>query len=558
MKVQSIILMILNFAGSLSVLLFGMKFLSDGIQKSAGERLQKTLSFMTKNRFLGLFTGCFLTMLIQSSGATTVMVVSFVNAGLVTLEQSVAVIFGANIGTTITAWIVALFGFNFKISSIAIPSFALGYILSIWKKIKKEGLGQSIMGFSLMFVALGWLSDAVSVNAENMSFLATIQTLGFWSYVIAVLIGILITALLHSSSAVTAIIITMAYNNILTWTFSAALVIGSNIGSTIDSIMASFGSKTNARRAALVHVLFNTATAILALIFLPYLTKLIDLIVPGKPEESITYHIAMLHTVFNFIGTILFLPFTKQIAALVKKIIKEKKEYLSENYIFPFPEHAAHESATIPIVAAKTEIQHMADITVEMFDSVQMGLSNTQVFVEKHYEKLIKQEAYLDQMQERLTAYLLKCQILTISNGQAESINTMIAITSELEELSDQCVALGFYLARMVEKNLSIPQDDKELLFPYIELVRQLLYFVYRHIGSTLTEDQHEFAHSLEDQIDTERNKLKKCARTRLESGCNVKAELLYIDIVRKIEKMGDNCFAIAGRLTSQSSKVSK
>ncbi|MCR5045389.1 MAG: Na/Pi cotransporter family protein [Treponema sp.] len=551
MNAQSILSMIFHFAGSLSVLLFGMKFLSEGIQKSAGEGLQKALSFMTKNRFLGLFTGCLLTMLVQSSGATTVMVVSFVNAGLVSLEQSVAVILGANIGTTVTAWIVSLFGFDFKISSIAIPIFALGYLLSIFKRLKKEGLGQSIMGFSLMFVALGWLSDAVSLNSGNMGFLSTIQNFGLWSSVLAVFVGIGVTALLHSSSAVTAIVITMAYNGILSWNFSAALVVGSNIGSTIDSIMAAFGSKTNARRAALVHVLFNTVTAILALIFLGQLTALVDCIVPGKPEQTITYHIAMLHTLFNLLGTLLFLPFTNQVALLAKTIIKEKKEEVPEVYEFPLPEHAVYESIAIPLVAIKSEIKKMADMTVEMFDSVQSGLSDSKTFSEKVYPGLLQRESYLDQMHEKITMRLLKCQHYTASDSQVDSVNVMIAVVSELEELSDHSLALGMSLVRMEEKKLVIPQEDKDALIPYIELVRQLLYFVYRHIGDTLTAEQHEFAKSLEDQIDSERKRLKKLGRSRLETGGNVKSELLYIDIVRKIEKAGDNCFAIASRLTS-------
>ncbi|WP_407428705.1 Na/Pi cotransporter family protein [Treponema sp.] len=548
--ITNILMTIFNIAGSLCLLLFGMKLMSDGIQKSAGEKLQAALGFMTKNRFLGLLTGCLLTMLIQSSGATTVMVVSFVNAGLITLSQSVAVIFGANIGTTVTAWIVALFGFDFKISALAIPIFAVGYILSIVRKRRHENIGLALMGFSLLFIALGWLSDAVSLSASGMGFLTSVQKIKFWSYPIAVLIGIAITALIHSSSAMTAIVITMAYNGVLTWEFSAALVIGSNIGSTVDSVMAAFGSKTNARRASLIHVLFNCATALLALIFLPYLTRLVDFITPGKAEATITYHIAMLHTLFNVFGTLIFLPFTNQLAHLTEILIKEKKEEIPENYSLPFPELAAHESATIPLMEVRLEIQHMADRTVEMFDRVQIGFTNAKKFCEKHYENLIKEEALLDRMQEELTAYLLRCQNLSLSDIQMKSINSMLGIVTELEELSDQCLTMGVFISRIEEKKVVLKESDKEKLLPYIELVRQLLYFVYRHIGQKLSAEQHEFAHTLENQIDEERINLKKLARTRLETGANVKAELLYIDIVRKIEKMGDSCFAIAGRLT--------
>ena len=547
--IANILMTVFNIAGSLCVLLFGMKLLSDGIQKSAGERLQNALGFMTKNRFLGLLTGCALTMLIQSSGATTVMVVSFVNASLLTLEQSVAVIFGANIGTTITAWIVALFGFDFKISSIAIPIFAAGYLLTVFKRFKKEGIGQAVMGFSLMFVALGWLSEAVSLNADDMGFLSAVQDLGAWSRPIAVVIGIIVTALIHSSSAMTAIVITMAYNGVLTWEFSAALVIGSNIGSTVDSVMAAFGSKTNARRASLVHVLFNTATALLALIFLPQLTRLVDFITPGRAAVAVTYHIAMLHTLFNVTGTILFLPFTKQVAQLTKSLIKEKPEEIPSTYRFPFPDHAAHESSAIPLMAVKSEIQHMADSTVEMFDRVQKGLSDGELFVAREFETLEQEEYYIDQMQEQLTAFLLRTQKLNLNGRQIEQVNEMLAVVTELEALSDDCLTIGVFLKRIEQKKLSIATDDKKRLIPYIELVRQLLYFVHRHIGSVLSKDQLDFANSLEEQIDEERTVLKKVARDRLEQGRDVRSELLYIDIVRKVEKMGDSCFAIACHL---------
>ena len=205
------ILNLINFAGSLCFLLYGMKLMSNGVQKCAGQKLQKALAFMTGNRFVGLLTGCAITMIIQSSGATTVMLVSFVNAGLVTLEQSIGVVFGANIGTTITAWIVALFGFNFNIETFAIPVFGFGYLLTIIKKIKNEGLGQAIMGFGLLFIGLGWLSAAFQFEegGKFVEFMQRIQGHGAFSIVLAVMVGIFFTALIHSSSAMSAIVITM-------------------------------------------------------------------------------------------------------------------------------------------------------------------------------------------------------------------------------------------------------------------------------------------------------------------------------------------------------------
>ncbi|CAM4204388.1 Na/Pi cotransporter family protein [Treponema peruense] len=551
MNVSTILSTILQIVGSLCFLLYGMKMMSDGIQKSAGEKLQAALHFMTGNRFTGLLTGCLLTMIIQSSGATTVMVVSFVNAGLISLGQSISVIFGANIGTTITAWIVALFGFNFKISAFAIPLFGLGYILTIIKKWNHQGIGQAVMGFGMLFIALEWLSGAISLNADTMSFLPAIQELGGWSIPIAMLLGILITALIHSSSAMTAIVITMAYNRLLTWEFSAAIIIGSNIGSTIDSIMAAFGGNANAKRTALVHVLFNCTTALLAICLLKPFTTLVDIIVPGKVEDNITYHIAMLHTLFNVVGTTIFTPFINQIGKLTELLIKSDEKSLPTVYKFDFPEKAANESPAIPVISAQNEVGRMADVAVQMFDRLQYGfMDRSGRFVTDHFDNLLHEEDYLDQMQEQLTKYLLRCEQMNIDDKTRSNINVMIAITSELESMSDDCLSIGVYIKRMTEKQYFFPKEDFDRLLPYLELARELLQFIYKNINKELTHDQLEFANEIESQIDKERKALKKIARTRLESGANVKAELLYIDLVRQIEKIGDRCFSIAEQLS--------
>lgn len=550
MSISSILSIFLQFFGSLCFLLFGMKMMSDGIQKSAGDKLQAALHLMTGNRLTGFFTGCFLTMIIQSSGATTVMVVSFVNAGLIELSKSIAVILGANVGTTITAWIVAIFGFNFEISAFAIPLFGIGYLFTVIKKIRNPGLGQAIMGFGILFIALQWLSSTISLNSCSMNFLPALQDKGIFSYLIAFVIGIIVTAMIHSSSAMTAIVITMAYNQILTWQFSTAIIIGSNVGSTIDSIMASFGANANAKRTMFVHVLFNSVTAIVALIFIKPFTQLVDLIVPGTVTENITMHIAMLHSMFNIIGSVFFMPFVNPLCKLTHLIIKDDKALLPSIYKFEFPERAAHESPTIPVVSAQMEVRRMADISVQMFDRLQYGLTDLSGrFVVDHYDNLVREEDYLDQMQEQLTKYLLKCAQLDIDDKLRENINVMISITGELESMSDDCLSIGVYLKRITEKHYVFKKEDFDRLIPYLELARQLLQFIYKNINKALSKEQLDFANELESQIDAERKALKKIARKRLEDGADVKAELLYMDLVRQIEKIGDRCFNIAEQL---------
>ncbi|MBP5442930.1 MAG: Na/Pi cotransporter family protein [Treponema sp.] len=548
---MNIIATILQLVGSLAFLLFGMKMLSDGIQKSAGSRLQAALSFMTGNRLLAFITGLVLTFIIQSSGATTAMEVSFVNAGLMTVKQSVGVTLGANVGTTITAWLVVFFGFNFKISAFAVPIFGLGYIITLFKKWNKQSLGEAIMGFGMLFIGLSWLSDTIDPDNGTLNFLRHFADFGVWSILIGIIVGMLITALIHSSSAETAIVITMAYNRLIPWEFAAALVIGSNIGSTIDAVLASLRSSANAKRTALVHVLFNVAVVLLVCIFFNPFLDLIDAIVPGTPETNITYHIAALHTVLKTIAALLCLPFTGQIAWLMEKLIPEDPDATPTEYVFEFNETAGRENATSYIVRVEKEIQDMTVLVTKMFEGVSEGFKNRdESFIEQHMEELTRQEDYADQMKEKITRYLVSCSHLPMNTQQLGSLSIMQQIVDDLEEMTDDCYNVALLLKKSIEKNMEFAQEDMERLDPYMDLARQSMYFVSTNINKHLEEDKLIIAREIEAQIDVFRHTLKKVARKRLEAGANVKSELLYIDLVRQIEKFGDRAYSIANALS--------
>ncbi|MBQ9238642.1 MAG: Na/Pi cotransporter family protein [Treponema sp.] len=543
---------VLQLAGSLGFVLYGMKLMSNGVQKSAGETLQRTLSKLTGNRFISLLTGLLITMIIQSSGATTVMVVSFVNAEMISLTQAIGVIYGANIGTTITAWIVSLFGFNFNITSFAIPLFGFGFLLTALSRLRKQNLGEAIMGFGLLFVGLSMLSQAITLDPATLTIIASMQGHGAGSILLGVATGIVITALLHSSSAMTAIILTMAYGGLVTWEFSAAMVIGSNVGSTIDSILASFGARVNARRSCLVHVLFNVTGAVLALIFFHPLLTLCTRIIPGPVEANIVYNIAMLHTLFNLLTALIFLPFVKQLAMLTEWLIKPNADEERLIYRLEFTELGFKENAAAAIIRAEKEINDFTDVATAMFDRIQMGFQDrSRTFIENHLQALEQSEQYADQMHEQLIRYLLHCEQLPVNDRQLNNLSTMIQIVDDLENMTDDCFSVGMLLARSIEKHMTFPQEDMDRLIPYVELARQFLQFVRININKHLNKDKLDMAHELEDHIDLFRNDLKKVARKRLESGADVKAELLYIDMVRQIEKIGDRAFSIS-RLLSQ------
>ncbi len=548
---MNVVSFIFQLIGSLGFLLYGMKMMSDGIQKSAGESLHRILGLMTGNRIFAVLTGLFITMIIQSSSATTVMVVSFVNAGLLTLQQSIGVIFGANIGTTITAWIVSLFGFNFDISLFAIPVFGIGYFLTFIKRIHKETIGEALMGFGLLFLGLELLSSSMpSMSADNVSFLSQFTNNGPLSIFIGIIAGLLITVILHSSSASTAIILTMSYNKMLPWEFAAAMVLGSNIGTTIDAVLAAIGTKVNARRAALIHVLFNVAGTILAVIFFKPLLTLVDFIVPGSVDASITTHIAMLHTVFNLSNTIIFLPFTSQLAHLTERLIRPKSNETPDVYHLDFADPGLKGNATAFLIRAEKEIADMTEVVTRMFNRISDGISSRdQTFLDQHLNELAKEENYADQMQEGISNFLVHCMDLPINDKQRNSISDMLHIVDDLESMTDDCYTVALLLQRSIEKHMVFAQEDMERLNPYMDLAKQFVHFIKDNMNKHLDTERLQQAQNLEDQIDMFRKNLKRVARKRLEKGADVKSELLYIDLVRNIEKIGDRAFSISEAL---------
>ena len=540
---MAVVSFLLGLIGSLGFLLCGMKFMSNGVQKSAGERLQRALGMVAGNRFAGLLTGLAITMIIQSSGATTVMVVSFVNAGLLSLAQSVGVTFGANIGTTVTAWIVSLFGFNFKISAFAIPVFGAGYFLTMMKNANSRNMGEAIMGFGMLVLGLSGLSDLFRIDPASLGWLQDIQHMGFVSYIVGFLIGIFITALMHSSSAFTAIVITLAFNKVVTWEMSAIMTYGSNIGSTIDAIIAAAGTTADAKRAALVHVLFNIFGTVLVVVFFRPLLNFVEWV---SPKNNIAIQISILHTVFKSLTTAVCIPFVNQICALTRKIIKDDPDALPSTYKLEFVSHV-RDSYGGYIVRAEGEIAKMTDIVSEMFDRFQVGITTLDTkFIEDHMEVMKSEEDYCDQMQEQITAYLLKCETLPVSVTQLSNISSMIQIVDDLEAITDECYALGKLIQKSIEKKMEFKDEDMERLLPYVELARQFMQFIHININKHLSKEKLEFATELENSIDAFKNELKKLARKRLEEGSNVKAELLYMDLVKQIERIGDHCFNIS------------
>lgn len=551
---MEIVVIVLQAIGSFGFILYGMKLMSEGIQKSAGSSLHKILNMMTGNRVLAVLTGFAVTAIVQSSGATTVMTVSFVNAGLLSLSQAIGVIFGANIGTTVTAWIVALVGFQLKLAEIAVPAFGIGFFLTFFKKLHQESLGEGIMGFGLLFSGLGILSSLMpDISATNLSFLSFASTDGMLSIGIGFIGGFLLTIILHSSSATTAIVLTLAYGKVIGIEFAAASVLGSNIGSTIDAVIAAIGSKLNARRTAMVHVLFNVCGALLFLIFFRPSLILLYLLTPQNSGlDDIPIRLALFHSLFNIINTIIALPFVAHIARFVEWLVKDKDNEAPERYQLVMPnETAIKENIEAYILQAEREISMMSMVVRKMFDTIRPLLEeHYRGSVEAIIQHLVEQEDYADQMQEELSRYLIATSRLSLSMKAAHNVRLMLTIVDHLENMTDHIYELGLHIEKSMKKKLAIPKEDMDKLLPYIGVVNQFIHFVHDHLNKPLAQDQLALADEMEQTIDAMRSNLKKLARNRLEEGANVKAELLYIDMVRTIEKIGDCAFSISETLS--------
>ena len=551
--------MLLRMVGGLCLFLLGMKMMSDGLQEGAGDRMKKTLNFMTGNRFAGVLTGFVITAIIQSSSAASVIIVSFVNAGLLTLTQSIGVIFGVNIGTTLTAWFVALLGFSVNISNWALPAVGIGFILrSI--KWKYKSIGEILLGFGLLFIGLDFLTSQMQPVEDGLDFnmIANWANWGYMSILIGFAAGLVVTLLINSSSASIAIIITMAYNGFVSYEMAAGFVLGANIGTTADVALATIGARTAAKRAALVHILFSVIGTVWALPLIRPLLALVDLVTPGTVsgmvnDIAVTTHIAMLHTVFNVANTILFLPFVKQYTALVSFIVPDdgSSEQI-KHYQLEYTSGAVTDAPELNILRAEKEIRDMAALVSSMYSRFSTVLRGMREPDGKHMEKtaalrveLQQKEEYIDEMRESLSSFLTECSRMRL-NAQSEVLVTyLLRVIANLEEMSDECCSISHLLEKSVRKNSVFNGREMDDLIPYVGQVEEFLDLLEKQLGSPAPENTIRVV-ALENSIDKNRKKLQKLSRKRIKSGKDVKTELLFIDIVRRIEKLGDYCFEIA------------
>jgi len=547
---------IFEIAGSLGLFLFGMRTMSDGIQKAAGERLQSILRFMTGNRFAGVFTGFSITSIIQSSSATTVMVVGFVNAGLLSLGQAIGVIMGANIGTTLTGWLVAILGFEFDITALALPAIGIGIPLIFWKRIRKADWGETIVGFGLLFIGLSFLKASVpeiDSNPDSLRFVTDLTGYGVFSRFIFVFIGAGLTVILQSSSASMAITITMAFSGWIDFPSAAAMVLGENIGTTLTAILASLGSDYNAKRAAAAHTTFNILGIVWIMILFNPIMSLVDFIVPGSIEvdANIPAHLAMFHTVFNIINTAVFIGFVNWIEWIVSRIIPKGKEIEPGEYRLEYISTSIQDTPELNLLRARTEVEKMASVIKNMYSSFLKMFEKPGKKIEDAVEELSKKEDLTDSMQEGLSHFLAQCARQNLNDESANNVNAMMRVVHELESVGDSCYNLSLLLKRRYTKKMEFSKQAIKEIEPYLDVVAEYIEFIIIHLNRTMSDEELKRAYEIEDEVDRFRKTLYKSARKRIKEGSSVKSELLYLDMVGHVEKISDHLLNIAQALRS-------
>lgn len=543
--------------GGLGLFLFGMKIMSESLQLAAGDRLKGILWRVSNNRIKGVFTGLFITSIIQSSSATTVMLVSFVSAGLLTLHQSIGIIYGANIGTTVTGWLVALIGFKVKITAVALPCIGIGFFIRFISNEKIRYYGEVLLGFGVLFFGLDIMSNAVKDlrNSEAiLSIMSRYSATDIPSTLIVVAIGTIVTMIVQSSSATVAMTMTLAVNGLIDFPTACAFILGENIGTTITANIAAIGASTEAKQAARAHFLFNFIGVIwIMFIFHKFFVPFVDWLVPGNPysdilavrSKVIADHMAAFHTCFNVINTIVFLPFVKVLANLSMKLAP-KPEGEKDEFHLKYITTALVSTPTININQARLEIKRMCGIVLEMFDLVMDVFHHPKEKLGTQVEQIIKLENLTDHLEKEISNFLVNILQNNISYEQSEEVSSLLHTVNELERIGDNCESLLKLTRRKYEQGIEFSDEAVKGINEIASKVREFLVLVNDNI-TIRNKDIMADSKFLEDRIDELRSELRKGHVNRLNEGvCDVNAGLIFIDMLSKFEKIGDHAFNVA------------
>ncbi len=560
------ILQLFTLLGALGMFLYGMNLMSSGLQKAAGDKLRGFLSAMTSNPFKRVMTGLGITAIIQSSSATTVMVVSFVNAGLLTLVQAIGVIMGANIGTTVTAWLVSWLGFKADISILAVPLMLFGFLFSNSKKNQNKNIGELIVGFSLLFLGLSFMKNSVpdlQQTPEVLAFVTQWASHGFGSVLIFLVFGTVLTLILQSSSATMAITLIMLSMGWIPFPMACAMVLGENIGTTITANIAAAVGNHSAKRAALSHTFFNVFGVIWALIlFKPFLAlvgKITEVIfnIPNPSSESFTvsdpdspeatsalYGLSMLHTLFNTINTCVLIWFTGIIEKTVKWVIKEPDNPEEKTFKLQYIEAGPLATPELATEQAFKEIIHFAEVSKKGLGYARAAINATDSDkFEELRDKLVKYEEISDKIEYEIAAFLNALSAEEVSEKTSVTIKAMYKIIGELESLGDSGESISRILSRKNIHNKKFDDETIKRLNQMVDLVDKTYDVMIENLKMTFDGKLDEIAnaYAAEDRINKLRDHLREEEIENLESDRkNYQTSVYFMDIVSELEKMGD------------------
>ena len=554
---------VLKLIGALGFFLYGMKLMSESLQKVAGEKMRMILGAMTSNRFKGILTGMLITAIIQSSSATTVMVVSFVNAGLLSLTQSIGVIMGANIGTTVTAWLISLLGFKIDISIFTLPLIGLAIPFIFSKNARRGSIGQMMVGFAILFMGLAFLKDSVpdiKENTEILNFISKYSSMGMGSALIFLLIGTLLTIIIQSSSAVMAVTLVMCFNGWINFEMAAAMVLGENIGTTITANLAAIVVNKTAKKAARAHFLFNfTGVVILLFFFRPFLHMIdwfLGVIGQGSPyasyninEEShlnIPIALSIFHTAFNVLNTLLQVWFVPHIALAVNWMVPGTDED-DEIFKLKYIKTALVSVDELALVQAKNEISVFIERTLKMYNLVKsLREETTEKQTEKLIQKIHKYEEIADRIEVEIANYLTKTSSSELSVNSSETINSMLKLVSRIESLNDSLynTAELIYLRKL--KKMDFTEDMTEHLNQLFSMIDVLTSELPKQIikkNASIEVDQKRMQR---DEIDSFIEKLNLMHLKDIKKGVyKYKVGIVYCDIFNELENAGNHSYHI-------------
>jgi phosphate:Na+ symporter len=574
------VLQIFTLIGALGMFLYGMNFMSAGLQKASGDKLRGILTSMTSNPFKRVLTGLGITALVQSSSATTVLVVSFVNAGLLTLVQAVGIIMGANIGTTLTAWVTAV-GFSVDISAFSVPLMILGFLLTSSKKQNNKNIGEFIVGFALMFLGLSFMKSSAGAILSNkdamVAFFSHFTEFGFWSDIIFLLAGTILTIVLQASSATMAITMLLTTSGLIDFELACAMVLGENIGTTITANMAASVGNTAAKRAALAHTLFNIFGVIwMLIVFKPFLRLVgvvmdavgfynpltIDLTTP-EAGPTLLYGISMLHTLFNITNTMILIWFSSTIVKIVEKLIKTPKNTEEEAFRLKYIDAGRIAAPEFASEQATKEIIHFAQICRNGLGYAREAINeNDPDKFEELRKKLVKYEEISDRIEYEIATFLNAISAQEVSMATSYQIKSMYKIIGELESLGDSGESISRILSR---KNIHKKEFDAESikhLNGMVDLVDEAYAVMIENLNAYYSGSLDEIrnAYDAEDRINVMRNNLREQAIEEVEGGDSTSylTSVYYLDIVSELEKMGDFMINVSQDLYKCKLKISQ